>query len=110
MIFSTMIGTIEIPRMLSDPAVQERILSGTRRLLLSSFLDTVQDGLESELGSSVPDESLIHCRTFPDRMTGGRAARSQTVQAGKSCRSSLPDELSLNSPKPAFFSKRSRSC
>jgi len=82
-IFSTIIGTIEIPRMLSDPAVQDRILSGTRRLLLSSFLETVQDGLESELGSSVPDESLIHCRTFPDRMTGGRAACSQTVQAGK---------------------------
>ena len=59
-----MIGTIEIPRMLSDPAVQERILSGTRRLLLSSFLETVQDGLESEFASSVPDESLIHCRTF----------------------------------------------
>jgi len=78
-----MIGTVEIPRMLSDPAVQDRILSGTRGLLLSSFLGTIQDGLESELGSSVPDESLIHCRTFPDRMTGGRAARSQTVQAGK---------------------------
>jgi hypothetical protein len=59
-IFSTMIGTIEIPCMLSDPAVQERIRSGTRGLLLSSFLDALQDGLESELGSSVPDESLIH--------------------------------------------------
>jgi hypothetical protein len=32
-----MIGTIEIARILPDPAVEERILSGTRGLLLSSF-------------------------------------------------------------------------
>lgn len=36
-IFSTMIGTIEIARILPDRAVQERILSGTREFLLSSF-------------------------------------------------------------------------
>jgi hypothetical protein len=32
-----MIGTIEIARILPDPAVQELILSGTREFLLSSF-------------------------------------------------------------------------
>jgi TetR/AcrR family transcriptional repressor of nem operon len=36
-IFSTMIGTIEIARILPDPTVQERILSSTREFLLSSF-------------------------------------------------------------------------
>ena len=36
-IFSTMIGAIEIARILPDPAVQERILSGTREFLLSCF-------------------------------------------------------------------------
>ena len=36
-IFSIMIGTIEIARILPDPAVQELILSGTREFLLSSF-------------------------------------------------------------------------
>lgn len=38
-IFSTMIGTIEIARILPDPAVQERILASTREFLLSSFAD-----------------------------------------------------------------------
>lgn len=38
-IFSTMIGSIEIARILPDPAVQERILGGTRDFLLSSFAD-----------------------------------------------------------------------
>jgi TetR/AcrR family transcriptional repressor of nem operon len=41
-IFSTMIGTIEIARILPDPAVQERILSGTREFLLSSFADSTK--------------------------------------------------------------------
>jgi TetR/AcrR family transcriptional repressor of nem operon len=36
-IFSTMIGTIEIARIMPDRAVQERILSSTREFLLSSF-------------------------------------------------------------------------
>jgi TetR/AcrR family transcriptional repressor of nem operon len=36
-IFSTMIGTIEIARIVPDPSVQERILSGTREFLLSCF-------------------------------------------------------------------------
>ena len=36
-IFSTMIGTIEIARIVTDPAVQERILCDTREFLLSSF-------------------------------------------------------------------------
>lgn len=36
-IFSTMIGTIEIARILPDPAVQKRILADTREFLLSSF-------------------------------------------------------------------------
>ena len=39
-IFSTMIGTIEIARILPDPAIQERTLSGTRKFLLSSFADS----------------------------------------------------------------------
>ena len=43
-----MIGTIEIPRMSSDPAVQERILSGTRGLFAFELLNTFQEGLESE--------------------------------------------------------------
>lgn len=38
-LFSTMIGTIEIARILQDPATQERILSSTREFLLSSFAD-----------------------------------------------------------------------
>ena len=36
-IFSTMIGAIEIARMLPDRAAQERVLSSTREFLLSSF-------------------------------------------------------------------------
>ena len=42
LIFSTMIGTTEIARILPDPAVQERILSGTREFLLSSFADSTK--------------------------------------------------------------------
>ena len=36
-IFSTMIGAVEIARMLPDRAVQEKILAGTREFLLRSF-------------------------------------------------------------------------
>ena len=36
-IFSTMIGTIEIARMLPEPAMRERVLSASRDFLLSSF-------------------------------------------------------------------------
>lgn len=36
-IFSTMIGAVEIARMLPDSAAQERVLSSTRDFLLSSF-------------------------------------------------------------------------
>ncbi len=36
-IFSTMIGAVEIARMLPDRAAQERVLSSTREFLLSSF-------------------------------------------------------------------------
>ena len=37
MIFSTMIGTIEIARMLPEPAMREKVLSASRDFLLSSF-------------------------------------------------------------------------
>ncbi len=36
-IFSTMVGAVEITRMLPDRAAQERVLSSTREFLLSSF-------------------------------------------------------------------------
>jgi TetR/AcrR family transcriptional repressor of nem operon len=36
-IFSTMIGAIEIARMLPDPAMQEKVLTSTRDFLLRSF-------------------------------------------------------------------------
>ena len=36
-IFSTMIGAIEIARMLPDPAMQEKVLASTRDFLLRSF-------------------------------------------------------------------------
>jgi TetR/AcrR family transcriptional repressor of nem operon len=36
-IFSTMIGTIEIARMLPEPAMREKVLSASRDFLLSSF-------------------------------------------------------------------------
>ena len=36
-IFSTMVGAVEIARMLPDRAVQEKVLSYTREFLLSSF-------------------------------------------------------------------------
>src|SRR5579863_5201868 len=36
-IFSTMIGAVEIARLLPDPAVQEKVLSTARELLLRSF-------------------------------------------------------------------------
>ena len=36
-IFSTMVGAVEIARMLPDRAAQERVLSSTRDFLLSSF-------------------------------------------------------------------------
>ena len=36
-IFSTMIGAVEIARMLPDPAVREKVLTNTRDFLLRSF-------------------------------------------------------------------------
>jgi TetR/AcrR family transcriptional repressor of nem operon len=36
-IFSTMVGAVEIARILPDRAAQERVLSSTREFLLSSF-------------------------------------------------------------------------
>jgi len=36
-IFSTMIGAIDIARMLPDPAMREKILASTREFLLRSF-------------------------------------------------------------------------
>jgi TetR/AcrR family transcriptional repressor of nem operon len=36
-IFSTMVGTIEIARMLPEPAMREKVLSSSRDFLLSSF-------------------------------------------------------------------------
>jgi TetR/AcrR family transcriptional repressor of nem operon len=36
-IFSTMVGAVEIARMLPDRAAQEKVLSSTRDFLLSSF-------------------------------------------------------------------------
>ena len=36
-IFSTMVGAVEIARMLPDRSAQERVLSSTREFLLSSF-------------------------------------------------------------------------
>jgi TetR/AcrR family transcriptional repressor of nem operon len=36
-IFSTMVGAVEIARMLPDPAAQEKVLSSARNFLLSSF-------------------------------------------------------------------------
>jgi TetR/AcrR family transcriptional repressor of nem operon len=36
-IFSTMIGAVEIARMLPDPAMREKVLAGTRDFLLRSF-------------------------------------------------------------------------
>jgi TetR/AcrR family transcriptional repressor of nem operon len=36
-IFSTIIGAIEIARMLPQPAMREKVLAGTRHFLLRSF-------------------------------------------------------------------------
>jgi TetR/AcrR family transcriptional repressor of nem operon len=36
-IFSTMVGAVEIARMLPDRATQEKVLTSTRELLLHSF-------------------------------------------------------------------------
>lgn len=36
-IFSTMIGAVELARLLSDPAMREKVLAGTRDFLLHSF-------------------------------------------------------------------------
>jgi TetR/AcrR family transcriptional repressor of nem operon len=36
-IFSTMIGAIEIARLLPDPAIRERVLGSARDFLLRSF-------------------------------------------------------------------------
>ena len=36
-IFSTMVGTIEIARMLPEPAMREKVLSASRGFLLSCF-------------------------------------------------------------------------
>jgi TetR/AcrR family transcriptional repressor of nem operon len=36
-IFSTMVGAIEIARMLPEPAMREKVLSASRDFLLSSF-------------------------------------------------------------------------
>ena len=36
-IFSTMIGTVEIARMLPEPAMREKVLGGAREFLLQSF-------------------------------------------------------------------------
>jgi TetR/AcrR family transcriptional repressor of nem operon len=36
-IFSTMIGAIEIARMLPEPAMREKVLASTREFLLRSF-------------------------------------------------------------------------
>jgi TetR/AcrR family transcriptional repressor of nem operon len=36
-IFSTMVGTIEIARMLPEPAMREKVLFASRDFLLSSF-------------------------------------------------------------------------
>jgi TetR/AcrR family transcriptional repressor of nem operon len=36
-IFSTMIGAIEIARLLPDPAIREKVLGSTRDFLLRSF-------------------------------------------------------------------------
>jgi TetR/AcrR family transcriptional repressor of nem operon len=36
-IFSTMMGAIEIARMLPDPAIQEKVLGSARDFLLRSF-------------------------------------------------------------------------
>jgi TetR/AcrR family transcriptional repressor of nem operon len=36
-IFSTMVGAIEIARMLPEPAMREKVLAGVRDFLLSSF-------------------------------------------------------------------------
>jgi TetR/AcrR family transcriptional regulator, transcriptional repressor for nem operon len=36
-IFSTMIGAVEIARLLPDPAIREKVLGGARDFLLGSF-------------------------------------------------------------------------